>query len=404
MSFPRPLAAIGLLAILAALAAAALGGEGLFWDLQVYQDAADMVAAGGNPYVEMTGLRFVYPPLLLAAFAAAGSALTAALAALYLGATALLATRAMRPLALGAAVSAAAFFALPQAWAMGFATGNVSLFLHILIAWTMLRGARFGAGPFLALVVLASMFKPYYLAYLLVLPLLEGARARVLLLGGAAVGAVAAVAAAQMALAPEMFADFLDSLSAQAVGEASQGGGPGGGPGGGAGGGVDMGKGFYALAAKALGPEGGAAAHVLIAGALCLGGGWAAARTARGMAPEARLRFLVLTAIVLANAANPRLKVYDWAMLQAAATAAILMLLSLRFPGAARLGPAGRLLSPSGLTACGLALAALAAAGAAMGAEAPAALGRVLSVHLPTALLFGLIALDLGRSGWRRRG
>ncbi len=140
-----------------------------FWDLRLYDAAAAMARAGADPYAQGFGrsnLRFVYPPLVLKAFAALGPALVPALAAAYVACAGAFLALAPPGLRLAPVLIVGVFAFIHDPLTSGFATGNLSLYLHLMILALWLHAGR--SGPrhaLLAVIVLAACIKPSFAAY-----------------------------------------------------------------------------------------------------------------------------------------------------------------------------------------------------------------------------------------------
>ncbi|SPJ25485.1 hypothetical protein [Palleronia abyssalis] len=295
------LAALGLLA-LAERVEAYLGID-FFWDLGVYTEAVRVHAGGGNAYGDLDGLRYVYPPIVLSAMTALGAALVPLLLGFYAAALVLLLTAPMRKIALCLVLFAGLTFGMDDTFIRSVATGNLTLFAHIVLIWLLLVRWPAAPGPaFWITVFLLSLLKPYFLAYAAV-PLLAIGMTRPLALKALIIIAASlAVWAVQAWLFPERSGAFLGSLRAQVFQ---------GDPGYVTG---DVGFGLYAFAALITPyPALALALHTTIVG---FGAGLVLVWR-RSTASSAET--ILVAAILVAVLANPRLKIYDAWVVQAGA-------------------------------------------------------------------------------------
>ncbi|GLQ16269.1 hypothetical protein [Maritalea porphyrae] len=291
----------------------------VFWDLAVYQSAVDIHLNGGNAYTDIDGLKFVYPPLILTAMAIFGPYLSIILCGLIFGALLSFAHRGMHNLFWGLAISTAVFISpqIPQFYA--FQTGNITAPLHILIIFALLHTNK-GENliPFLVIVAIASLIKPYYLAYLVVPFFFQIISIRLITMTGISAGVPVILFALQYLAMPDLVGQFLSALKTQAIGTNEL-----------AGAGRDVGRGLYYYLGTVAGlPR---VSAVLLHFALLLpfaGFTLFATRKLAHIIDDERLRFefLVFVGVIVAVILNPRLKAYDWIIMDAAAVGATIIL------------------------------------------------------------------------------
>jgi len=176
------LAATGLLLI--GLSFALIHQREFFWDLGAYQRAIADFSQGVNPYRMDVKYVFVYHPLVLRVFCSAASVMPLAywLAFFYIMSCAWLALELRHWLGQHGFPAYHVVWALIGSMAFGglgaisFASGNVTTYLHfallagLLRAWGSPRpGLRYLP---LVLTLVASLIKPYFLAYLFLMPVL----------------------------------------------------------------------------------------------------------------------------------------------------------------------------------------------------------------------------------------
>ncbi|MEO0484406.1 MAG: hypothetical protein AAF092_00695 [Pseudomonadota bacterium] len=190
------------------------GADKIFWDLAVYQGAAEAVARGEDPYANpVNGLRFVYAP----AFADLLSVFSTQIILIFLSAYAICVAGfvvAAPPLLAWSLIGVFGLFAFqPQHLGISVATGNVTIFVHLIV---ILLWVKQHHRALLVTIVLASLVKPSFAAYF-GLWFCAGAPMLGRAMVYAALGLLSVIAAwwAQAVLDPVRFDAFLGSLSAQ---------------------------------------------------------------------------------------------------------------------------------------------------------------------------------------------
>lgn len=311
------IAALGLASFAWTLARYRYGGA-ILWDLEVYVQAARLQRAGGNAYTDLDGLRFVYPPIVLWGMAALGPALKPVLLAMYALALALTSQRSLRAIVIGFALFSGLTWLSVNRAGLSVLTGNITLFLHLALVWAWMSAPP--ARPrfvFWALVIVAAIAKPYFLAYL-ALPLLTRPRANAHFAPVAVTAAIVlGVWGAQAWLAPEAFGDFITSLRGQVFKGsdiAHKG---------------DVGHGAFYYFAMVTGNR---SLALILHTALFALFGWMIWRMRVRGAPADTIVFATLCFVI---ACNPRLKIYDDAILSAIGTAWVISLMP-RVPAPAR--------------------------------------------------------------------
>lgn len=150
--------------------------QGIFWDLGIYEKAVSVFNGGGNPYDLNGYLSFVYHPLVLRFMALFGNYLGIALIGAYLVSLIFFVS------SLGSNRSWWLYSFLAFAYCglgtISIGSGNVTVFLHLVLLGLLLRNMRdeetFGRGSskltgvFILTVVAFTLVKPYMLAYLLI--------------------------------------------------------------------------------------------------------------------------------------------------------------------------------------------------------------------------------------------
>ena len=286
-------------------------GSDFFWDLEVYTEAITVHRAGGNAYGDLGGLRYVYPPVVLFAMAALGEALAPLLTGLYALSLALLLARRMWIFTFCILLFAGLTIGMDDTFVRSMATGNLTLFAHIVLIWLLL--SRWPHAPSLGFWValgLLSLLKPYFLAYAAVPVLAIGMHRDLLVRAGATILISGAIWASQAWLFPDTYAAFLASLRAQ-VFQGSAGYITG-----------DVGFGLYAFAALLVpDPKAALMLHGTAVGVCAI----LVLVWRHGASPDIRTsRVLLMAAIAVAILANPRLKIYDAWVLQAASVFVII--------------------------------------------------------------------------------
>ena len=188
-----------------------------FWDMDVYVGAVDEYLSGNNPYdKEYATRRFVYAPIVLDAFSLGGDYVREMLILFYLITFVFFILTPHYKFAIATLASFGIFGISEQSVGMAVATGNLTIFLHLLTIAIWLRpgGARKQA-LFLFVVIVASLIKPYFAAYFL-LPFLSAETSRTAIVSSFVAGAMLALAwMLQYLFRPELFGYFLDSLISQ---------------------------------------------------------------------------------------------------------------------------------------------------------------------------------------------
>lgn len=152
--------------------------QGIFWDLGIYEKAILIHNSGGNAYDTSQyrssasggiGHLFVYQPLMLRALAFLGPLAWVVLLFLY-AASLLLFFQSIRK---NNSWWLASFFAFTYCGlgTVAIGSGNVTTFLHLTLISLLLRNITAIKNKFIyfmALVVIFSLIKPYFIAYLLI--------------------------------------------------------------------------------------------------------------------------------------------------------------------------------------------------------------------------------------------
>lgn len=185
------------------------------WDLEVYQNAVDVYLSGGSAYQDLEGLKFVYPPLVLYVFSLFGTFLTPALLTLFvLCSLAFLSNREGRMLTYSAVLASFCFYH-GSAFFISLLTGNVSIFMHFLILFTAFK-ARYGSKfLFYIAVFFSSLIKPYYASYLILIFGLPNLSRKKILESSIIVFAVITIYLLQFTLFYPLFEQFIQSLAEQ---------------------------------------------------------------------------------------------------------------------------------------------------------------------------------------------
>ncbi len=170
-----PLLAIGMIWLIFSLQ---FLNKGIFWDLGIYQKAVLIFNSGGNAYDTSQypsnfssgiGHLFIYQPLVLRGMAYFGDKLGMIAVLAYAGSLLFFAT------SLGKQKSwwltSFIAFAYCGLGTVAIGSGNVTAFLHLVLIGLLLRNINVNKNRFsyfIALVILFSLIKPYFIAYLLI--------------------------------------------------------------------------------------------------------------------------------------------------------------------------------------------------------------------------------------------
>ena len=203
----------------------------IFWDLDVYQNAVNIFNNGGNPYLDLSGFKFVYSPYILILFSYLNTYLTEVFIILYF-VTLILFLRNKDGLNIifFALISSPLFF--NDFLMRSLVSGNITIFLHFTLILIAVSDIKNKINIFLIAVTLISVLKPYFAAYFILGLILCDSKREYLIKAAIAFILFVLIAISQLLFYSEMFSDFLFSLSSQVLGE----------PNGKA---KDMGLGFY---------------------------------------------------------------------------------------------------------------------------------------------------------------
>ncbi|MCG6903566.1 MAG: hypothetical protein LJE68_12880 [Rhodobacter sp.] len=273
-----------------------------FWDLAVYSGAAAVAGAGGDAYAETySGLRFVYPPLVLAAFSALGAALTPLLLTCYAALTVLFVTMVPPSLRLSVFLIFGVMLGFDYLSRAAF-TGNLTIFLHLAVVLLWLRpDLRLQPVILISVIEIAALIKPYFAAYFALWLFRDARLSRDTAHAGLALALVIAIWAAQALFMPDQFAAFIKALTDQLGLAGTR---------------QDLGVGLFRVAIWLKATKAtGMAVHLAV---------WAALATVWFALLRPRLKarntlsaqtLLSVAPLILCLILNPRLKVYDIAML-----------------------------------------------------------------------------------------
>lgn len=294
------------LAALAVYSGKAFASGEFFWDMRIYSGAVEDYLRGESPYVRSyPEFKFVYPPLLVYVWSWLHPWLEELLLAFYLLALVLFLRVPIRGLALSFLLTFGVFLLAEQPVGLALATGNLTFYTHLLVVALWLRSSAPGVRAAFYLVVIAiSSVKPYFGAYLM-LPLLaeQVERAALAKAMGAAV-LIAGIWAFQWYFAHDLFLGFLRSMEEQLVQDANsafRG---------------DIGHGFFRYTAMLVRTRDvGLVLHVVVVAALVAFWKLSAQPRLLTLQSESALVMRRYIPIVLCILMNPRLKPYDYAVI-----------------------------------------------------------------------------------------
>ncbi len=288
----------------------------LFWDMQVYVDAVKIRNNGGSAYEDLGGLKFVYAPVVLRIFSIFDSWLPIVLGISYFSITVALLTRVEgRVLVTSTLISSFWFFDF--SFPISIQTGNVTLFLHFALIYSAIVSHQNSRFVFLFMVALASVVKPYFISYLFLGVAIWPIDRRFVFHSIFVVSIVFLSFALQKIFLSDEFDQWLSSLSAQALGER-------------AGPGRDVGRAPYFFFSLVFGKGLGLLLHIasIAFGALFLA--LIYKRSCKVMTVSERKMLLFWFALVVCILMNPRMKIYDWWVLQGGCVAIIFIYLKYR--------------------------------------------------------------------------
>ena len=296
----RLILAISLYLALIQLYGATLSGH-LFWDLNVYRSAAQMYQLGQDAYaVGHPDLRFVYSPLVLWAFAQLGDSLVMIFTALYLACIAAFLCLAPLSMSLSALLAFGVMLNM-QPLTIAFMTGNITIYMHLLILLIWLHRARPTANAFLlGAITITALIKPNFAAYFALWFLSIGRWDHNSTKAAIALIAVVAIWLLQALLQPAEFQAFLASLKEQ-TGITSAG--------------QDMGYGFFTYTQRYGGSARiGLLLHLGICLALALFWLRSILPSLKSTKSHSALILISTGPMLICLLSNPRLKEYDLAL------------------------------------------------------------------------------------------
>jgi len=152
--------------------------QGILWDLGIYEKAALIFNTGGNAYDSSfylskvtpgVGHLFIYQPIVLRGMALFGEYLGVIMILLYVGSLLFF----FQSLGNNRSWWLASFFAFAYCGlgTVSIGSGNITAFLHLILISLLLRNIKKDAitfTTFVVAVILFSLVKPYFIAYLLI--------------------------------------------------------------------------------------------------------------------------------------------------------------------------------------------------------------------------------------------
>lgn len=289
------LSVLGFLANLVSL----LRVDQFFWDLNVYQTAVNLFNNGRDPYLDLEGLKFVYSPYVLMLFSGFGEHLTLLFYAFY-ALIFLLFALSYRGIELLVASLIATPLFMERFLTYAMSTGNLTSFAHFLIITLVSFNL-----PTLSLVAicLLTIVKPYFGAYFLLVLVVwrkhHWTRIKTLV----AFIITVIVFISQMFVYPDLFDNFVTSLSTQALGDNAV---------------RDVGIGIYRIAAEFLNSGFAIVTHFVVWSVLAVSLLFIF-RSLKDRLDGAVFEKLVFyTCLIVLTLSNPRMKVYDYWIIPAA--------------------------------------------------------------------------------------
>lgn len=138
----------------------------IFWDLNIYQIAANIQSNGGNAYLDLTSLRFVYPPYILFFFSWLGENLTLFFYVFYCISIVLFAlSKTGKDMIIFSLISSALFYNF--FFTFSFLTGNLTIYIHLLLILIASSQYKYKSEILIIATLLVSLIKPYFAAYIL---------------------------------------------------------------------------------------------------------------------------------------------------------------------------------------------------------------------------------------------
>jgi hypothetical protein len=276
----------------------------LFWDLKIYTRAANDFAQHHDPYRIDVKFLFIYHPYILDAFGWMNniSDIKSTLLIFYASSLVLFIKNYTKSDSLYGATEHGprhkAIWALVATLGFGSATwsaigsGNITLYVHLLLIGIFLASARNSSArwilAFCTAVLFSIILKPYFAAYLILLPFILGPRQ------SAAIGALIIAMAAllwfsALISSPDRYANFISALSYQTLFKG------------------DLGYGAVGMLRQRIGPTSAASVHLMMIFAAALCSLFFLRKSGRELLDKANIPLAIVFAIIL----NPRMKEYD---------------------------------------------------------------------------------------------
>lgn len=270
-----------------------------FWDLNVYQTAVNMFNNGSDPYLDLQGLKFVYSPYILILFSKFGEQLELFFYVFYFlifvgfvmscrGIELLLASFIVTPLFMEKFLTYA------------LSTGNLTAFAHFVVI--TLVSFHYPALCLFAVCIFA-IIKPYFAAYFLLILVVWRKEYRIVGKTFTTFVVTTLIFISQIFVYPDLFNNFIVSLSNQALGDNNL---------------RDVGIGIYRIAAKFQSSGVALVTHFVVWSSIALSLLFLVKSLKTRMDSKVYEKLIFFTCLAVVTLANPRMKVYDYWIVSAA--------------------------------------------------------------------------------------
>ena len=199
--------------------------EDIFWDYNIYINAAREFIEGRNPYgVGLPVFPFTYPPIVLIFFASINEFLAPFLLFIYLLSILLFCLffrKEPKIFIYAILISIALLEIRRQSMTYAILTGNIGFFLHLAIISLWLFRNNFNTKIALyTTIAIGAIIKPPIFSCYVLLPLLADAKISVskIIPGLITIITVILIYALQIVMFPELFSNFMNSLNYQVLG------------------------------------------------------------------------------------------------------------------------------------------------------------------------------------------
>lgn len=278
-----------------------------FWDLNVYQTAVNMFNKGSDPYLDWQGLKFVYSPYVLMLFSKFGGQLELFFYIFYFFTfIGFVMSRRGIELLLASFIATPLFMERFLTYAL--TTGNLTVFAHFLVI--TLVSFHYPA-LCLFVVCIITIVKPYFGAYFLLILVVWRKEYWIVGKTFTAFFVTTLIFISQIFVYPNLFNNFIVSLSNQALGDNDL---------------RDVGIGIYRIAAIFQSSGVALVTHCVVWSFIVLSLIFVVKSLKTRMDSQVYEKLIFFTCLIVVTLANPRMKVYDYWIVSAASLVLLYLL------------------------------------------------------------------------------